>query len=1448
MSAACPNIKSEQWLKTVEKTSYFEAYRLFVANGFDMPPFAFKDKIDVEKYLNFIPQLKKKGDVWFVPFKNDLASWMSNTSSVKTEIQRVNKLYKGLLTFKEKPTTDDIRIATGRKSIGWVELNPQALVEYYKVYEDPIQTRKDIEDSGLIPSYEQREGFSLSNENREDFEKKKTIMLKTFPRITEVIEDTSMPQSGVLEANGTIIRVNPNKWTTDTIGHEFGHLLIDLMGGMSNPLIKKARKQLIGSDIERRVQERYPDLVDANDDRIDKEIVAQAIGEQTAKIFTQEKDRAEWKNILTRILERIKKLLHIDHNASKELARIVLSGGSINTDSTINIDFAEKRAEEEYFATNKSKKNLSKIEKIREDIINTLTIKYDRYNKKGLNSKINKVEEALVKIKELDDSPIEAIKIFQEFAISQTQYVYDRYSVAKLKHDKLIRGEGGGKAFTLRDLDRWRDYVSGFAMLSELAELSEGIDIDTSEKEQGLQKILSKARLSEAVRQKDVIEKAYVEYGSGLVADFLTPHSKHIEAEFKDIVEREYNKLSVEEKALKSKEKYLKERLGVNQEEIASKTKALIKEELLKASRDINQAQRWIDNVLDSPDAVVSAMASAFVEADFKARQEYHKVQDGMVKVVEDLEKFYTKDLGITKNIKGIYNFMLEQDKSGNYTQNIVAPYMSNLWDDYNSYKKSLEDTDLSYDKVQDHLMAWKEDNMPIDYTRFNRAKDSFYKDLIDKKIITRKEKEAIEVNSHWRNANRKDVADIVSEEAASIVHEWFRDTIWRYRLPADIYKNSQWLELVEIAGGFSNMDIPTQIKTVEENKTNDPRLAFYNYINKQNERLQKGVPYGHRLHNRLPSVLKDTGERAQDKQSPVSLVKHAINSSVNVLADEADRGERILTDESGKPVHFIPIYYTTNLKRYYQNEYDNLSDDKKSKINRNDYAIKKAEENQSYDLASIYSRYYSSAINYKHKYAILPEMEMARYLVNERSTSSFDNKGNIIKDLLGRDKKTKADNLANQLNDWFESQIYGIKEKEEGTIFWGTVDVAKTADTLNKYTALNLLGLNFITGTANVILGSTMQTIEAAGGHHYSIKDMSVANKIYFKNLPGIMGDIGTRKPSNKISLLLRKFDVLNEYQGVDFKRNTKFRQLLTTNTLFFTSHAGEHFMQTKVLLATLNKLHAIDSKGNDLGPMINQYSVVKGELVLNKEVVNFSEKEQSLFEAKVRRVLSSLHGEYSEAGRVAVQRYALGRMAYMFRKFVVPGIRRRYQRKQVNNGMGEYVEGNYRTTGRFLHNFIKEYKWWQVTLMATEWKSINSWEKANIRKTLVETSFLLTAMLMSTVLINMKEDADDDDKWLLSFLGYQALRLKTELGFFINISEAMKILRSPAASMSVIENTIKLLSQMMPPSFNGFERYERGSWKGRYKIEKTAINFVPGMKQIYRTKNIADQITWLR
>ena len=45
-----------------------------------------------------------------------------------------------------------------------------------------------------------------------------------------------------------VIMVNPNRMLSDTVFHEFGHLYIELLGGLRDPYIREAIKKLKGTE------------------------------------------------------------------------------------------------------------------------------------------------------------------------------------------------------------------------------------------------------------------------------------------------------------------------------------------------------------------------------------------------------------------------------------------------------------------------------------------------------------------------------------------------------------------------------------------------------------------------------------------------------------------------------------------------------------------------------------------------------------------------------------------------------------------------------------------------------------------------------------------------------------------------------------------------------------------------------------------------------------------------------------------------------------------------------------------------------------------------------------------------------------------------------------------------------------------------------------------------
>ena len=1263
----------------------------------------------------------------------------------------------------------------------------------------------------------------------EMFAEQREVLQKTFPGV-EIIEDPTLPVPGRLMANGKTIKVNPLYWTSDTLGHEYGHLLIDLIGGVNNILVKQGISFLEGSDLQKKVYEAYPDLIARGEiNRVKKEVLAQALGLETAQIFKEEFEMSRWERWLVRFFRRVRQLLGLESGAIRKLAKRLVKGVPLTPEeahaSAPNYDQDQRIPKDDEDIFRLEEEEPVQAEKIRLDAIEALEKKIGIYRQRGKPATIETLQKALKDIEQADN-PLRAVIEFVKLAERQTNGVIVEFQKAE-REERMGTGEG----FSADRLFRWKDYLSAYGhILDDVkdaliayknAPIIEG-DVHRPIRDKRIQERID--RVNSILNNKALIEQQFRSRGVDILAKFLAPHSERIAIEYKDRLERRYNKLSKEEKAKMSVEEYQAKYLKLDEAKIRQATEQMLRRELVKAEWDINLLGRWLDNILDSPDPVVSAMRNAFMKQDTESRWESFRKRNEIVAVQKRLEKALGAHM-LTDQRK-FYGFMLEVDAQGKQTQHIVSPYLSAMFDEYEELGREWEaDPSKSAEEVVQLKRDWRNKNMPrtqADKKAWNRARHAFMDQMKKDGLINETEYsriDAYEVNLGTRDF--KPLNELISNENAAEKYLSFRrENSWNYRTPIAKWKSSQWHSLMKIAGVDTKLTITEQEEALRKYEGKDPRIEFYNLIKNTIDEAHGNLPLRFRLRTRLPGIVKEFGERVREGQNWLTVAKESTKIGLTRRPEDVEKGQYELTTEAGDPVNFIPVFYTNRIE----------------------------EQNQSYDLASIYHAYWSMAKEYALKAEILPEMEMARLFVEEREVMKRDAKGNVIRDALSRKgeriltKKGVNSFIALQFKDWFEAEVYGQREKYEGALF-GKIDIAKAANLLNKYTAFNLLGVNMVQGFANVLLGQTLQWIEAMGGQHYGVKDFAKAGAYYFKNLPGILGDVGERVPTNIVTLMNETFDTLNEYEGGKFRKNSKFQQLMTSNTLFFTTHAGEHYMQTRVMLAMLNRMKALDKNGKVIGTMLENLEVRNGELAAKKDVANFGPEQMKKFGYMVKRVLAHIHGEYSQMGKNAIQRYAMGRMGMLFRKFVVPGFKRRWGKRKVNELLGDYTEGNYITTGRFVRRLFKDFKTFQLGVFSESWNDLTRMEKANIRRTLGEMIFLIGTWIMIKALMGAMED-DDEDEWYMSFLAYQAVRLKTELLFFSpSLVEPLRILRSPAATMSVVENTIRLFSQLLS---DPFEIYERGNWKGKPKITKHMINFVPAWRQVYRLKYVDDQINW--
>ncbi len=1041
--------------------------------------------------------------------------------------------------------------------------------------------------------------------------------------------------------------------------------------------------------------------------------------------------------------------------------------------------------------------SLDRLAEIKQEVINRLKFKKELSQKKK-STKIDpeKAEEFIKKITELEAD--KSMILFIDQVERSTNKIYTEWLDIKDKLDRIDKGTlnlDKRKVLSSSKLSAWADYLSAYDSIEDYRNaLTEDGSLDKNPE--------LKKRLDDIIGKKNTIQRLYDVLGLDIAAEMLAPHNDKIYKDFEIKVRKKYKDLSAIEKSKISEETYIRVQKEMSDIDLRKQTFLMLRRELQKATNDIGLARRWVGNVLDSPNPVVAAIGQIMSFKEMEVHGKRIEVRDKIIPILQELEKF-TK--GKHKLID-IYEPILEKDKNGKSINKVISRFGSQFQTAYRDHIAKVKENEASKTskEIGNEIASWINKNTKFRETEYNEAKWKYIDSLKDSGEISDQDYAELEWNelSHYPKKPQELVdTNTISETCGNLVGEWHSKNVWSYRDPENYWveKNPQWYKFMKLT----------------KDNPNSPIVKFYNLYKELEDESNSYIPASMRLKDGdMPGVFKTADERIGAGESLSSIAAREFSKIFNFIVDEdITRGNEPLIDERGNKRYFIPTHYTGKLDM----------------------------KDQSFDLASNIFKFYSMAVDYNAKNSIYPDMEMIRHFIETRKPEITDKKGKELK---------FYNRQAEQLNDWFEMVFYGVSQKDEGSMkFLGlTIDKAKALDFISKSTAYNILSLNFRAGVANIGVSEVLQAGEAFAKQFMSIKSYHKAHTYYFKNLAGLLGDIGRRKPENIINLLKENFKVDADQLDSRFRDDTRLKKLAKTSNLFFFQTAGDSYENSKVFLGMLEDKLAYDKNGNKIGSMLDQYSKDEnGKLSINKDVdlikSQWTKEDQLKFGNKVQYVIEGIQGNYTDLGKTAMQRIALGRMAIMFRKFIVPGIEKRYKKNEYTQRIGDYTEGYYRTTARFLSNLAKEFKTYQFSVMGEEWNKLSHMEKSNIIRTISELGFMLTALTLAGIMTRKDRD-DSDDSWFYDFSAYQLLRLKTEILFYTNPAEAMQILRSPMATMSLFETTMKAFHQILNPT----EVYSTGKMKGHLKFEKILWDALPGFRAFHQTKDIKTQVNFMK
>jgi len=620
-------------------------------------------------------------------------------------------------------------------------------------------------------------------------------------------------------------------------------------------------------------------------------------------------------------------------------------------------------------------------------------------------------------------------------------------------------------------------------------------------------------------------------------------------------------------------------------------------------------------------------------------------------------------------------------------------------------------------------------------------------------------------------------------------------------------------------------------------------------------ERIEKLIPPEHRHRLKTIKIHKDNLERIRKAGSIAdvgNVVKNAFLDRLVVRSDDTMFGSSMdVTDFTGELAQGLPLFYL----------HTNKDED---------------ENDMSTDLVSNLIAYGAMANNFSALSDYVDMLEVSKGYVEKNATiNSPDTTERKIEiwgeNMLVRSQKSKSDsNLTARINDLFAMTMYGKLVKDEGTFQLGSYKIskAKVWDTVNELTALSTYALNFLGGVSNVLTGIGMMNIETFGNQFFSAADNAKADASYGHLLKDFIADFGNNVKTNKLYLIDELFNVLQDYEKStkDIKWNQKgfLLKLFNASPLFLFNNCGEHWLQNRTALAVLHSTKVINKRTGHKMSLYDALTVkpidpanpksgarlTYDDLVLVSNGKPVTEKTIIALTQKIKHINQRLHGIYNRDDMNAFQRRGIGRFVIMFRKWMWPSWDRRFRSAIHNYDLGETEEGYYVTTYNFMKRLFKELK---TTRDFTFMDKLTVTEKANLRKALTEIIQFAVVSLGVLILDAGDDDDDDDDDYMSKFTEFQVRRLRSELAAqvpFMAPGEVLKIMRSPAAGTTTLEDLWKSVTLIFPWNWSKFvTEVESGRFKGWTQGERDLYNApIPLVHTIERSLDPSIGIPFLK
>jgi len=385
----------------------------------------------------------------------------------------------------------------------------------------------------------------------------------------------------------------------------------------------------------------------------------------------------------------------------------------------------------------------------------------------------------------------------------------------------------------------------------------------------------------------------------------------------------------------------------------------------------------------------------------------------------------------------------------------------------------------------------------------------------------------------------------------------------------------------------------------------------------------------------------------------------------------------------------------------------------------------------------------------------------------------------------------------------------------------------------------------------------------------------------------------MGQPVPYSYVNQVMRFFDVQAEATSLNnrYERTNFATRHMQLGSSLFLHSMGEHEIHVKLTFAILDGIKLLNRKGEYIdknGEVVSDKdkaaSVIEA-LVMKDGILQIQDwakgqvyttlnKQETLLEGgldRTKRLIKDriirTQGDYTKDTQSQLDRVWWGKLMKQFKKHIPGGMLNRFRGlSDVNKSKQDIAEdekyynyaaqteeyGYYVSFLRYVGQSLKlaSYNILQHKEPGVDlWSTMSLHERANIKKTLTELSYIA-----STILLGMAAAAaaDDDDSYAMYMAAYILKRQSADAGLaFYEPGEAWRLTESPMAALAYVNNVGKFLGALTRP-WDYDEVYESGLHKDDNKLlvkakkamllnkyEQFSLEFMKKKQELQENKN---------